>query len=151
MRGGYPLNSVGSDRVPAVGSMDVQRSLDGVANRPGFSRQPVASQSSHGGGCCRSWCQYVPPYGWIKCYSVSPAQRVQQDGQADESRRLKAELHPVSEVRDIPKKRGRSVLCQAIRVKYVFIKAHEMEYRVRRMCSVMRVRTCSTISRYSTT
>jgi transposase len=35
---------------------------------------------------------------------VSPAQRVQQDGQADEIRRLKAELHRVSEERDILKK-----------------------------------------------
>lgn len=43
-------------------------------------------------------------YGWIKCYSVSPAQRVQQDGQADEIRRLKAELRRVSEERDILKK-----------------------------------------------
>ncbi len=33
----------------------------------------------------------------IKRYSVSPAQRVQQDGQADEIRRLKAELRRVSE------------------------------------------------------
>ncbi len=40
----------------------------------------------------------------IKRYSVSPAQRVQQDGQADEIRRLKAELRRVSEERDILKK-----------------------------------------------
>lgn len=38
-------------------------------------------------------------YSWIKRYSVSPAQRVQQDGQADEIRHLKAELRRVSEER----------------------------------------------------
>ena len=43
-------------------------------------------------------------YSWIKRYSVSPAQRVQQDSQADEIRRLKAELRRVSEERDILKK-----------------------------------------------
>ncbi len=36
-------------------------------------------------------------------------------------------------------KKGRRVLCQAIRVKYAFMKAHEAQHSVRRMCRVMQV------------
>jgi len=43
-------------------------------------------------------------YTWIKRYSVSPEERARQDGQHEETRRLKAELKRVSEERDILKK-----------------------------------------------
>lgn len=43
-------------------------------------------------------------YAWIKQYSLPPEQRVAQDQQADELRRLKAELKRVTEERDILKK-----------------------------------------------
>ena len=48
-------------------------------------------------------------------------------------RKLKAELKRVTKERDILKK-GRSVHCQTVRVKYAFIKRHEHEHSVRRMC-----------------
>ena len=44
------------------------------------------------------------PYAWIKQYSLPPGQRAAQDQQADELRRLKAELKRVTEERDILKK-----------------------------------------------
>ena len=56
-----------------------------------------------------------------------------QGSQTDELRKLKAELKRLSEERDILK------FCQAIRVKYAFIKRHEQEHSVRRMCKVMAV------------
>jgi len=77
-------------------------------------------------------------YTWLKRYSVSPELRVQKDEQSAENRRLRAELKRVSEERDILKK-GRSVLRQAVRVRYDFIKDHEAQHAVRRMCSVMQV------------
>ncbi|HBO4397763.1 IS3 family transposase [Achromobacter xylosoxidans] len=77
-------------------------------------------------------------YKWIKAYSVPAAQRQAQVSQTEELRRLKAELRRVTEERDIPKK-GRRVLCQAVRVRYAFIKAHEAQHTVRRMCKVMQV------------
>jgi transposase len=43
-------------------------------------------------------------YTWIKRYSVPAGQRAQHDSQADEIRRLKAELRRVTEERDILKK-----------------------------------------------
>ena len=44
-------------------------------------------------------------YTWIKRYSVPAEQRSQHDSQADEIRRLKAELRRVTEERDILKNR----------------------------------------------
>lgn len=43
-------------------------------------------------------------YQWIKAGRMSPDQRQAQDSQADEMRRLKAELKRVTEERDILKK-----------------------------------------------
>ena len=43
-------------------------------------------------------------YAWMKHYALEPAQRAQRDSQADEIRRLKAELRRVTEERDILKK-----------------------------------------------
>jgi len=43
-------------------------------------------------------------YAWLKRYSISPDERVRQDEQSAENRRLKAELKRVSEERDILKK-----------------------------------------------
>ncbi|SFC51393.1 transposase [Massilia yuzhufengensis] len=43
-------------------------------------------------------------YTWTKCYSVPEAERKAVDAQADEMRRLKAELKRVTEERDILKK-----------------------------------------------
>ncbi|MGP1693406.1 MAG: IS3 family transposase [Giesbergeria sp.] len=77
-------------------------------------------------------------YQWIKRYTLPVEQRQAQTSQTDELRRLKAELKRVTEERDILKK-GRSVLCQAVRVRYAFIKRHEREHSVRRMCKVLRL------------
>ena len=43
-------------------------------------------------------------YSWIKRYDVSDEERVASDEQADEVRRLKAELKRVTDERDILKK-----------------------------------------------
>ena len=43
-------------------------------------------------------------YEWLKRYSLPPVERSELQGQAAESRRLKAELKRVSEERDILKK-----------------------------------------------
>ena len=43
-------------------------------------------------------------YSWIKRYSVPEEERVAADAQADEVRRLKAELKRVTDERDILKK-----------------------------------------------
>lgn len=53
-------------------------------------------------------------------------------------RRLKAELRRVTEERDILKK-GRRVLCQGVRAKYEFMRAHLAEFRVSSMCRVLGV------------
>jgi transposase len=43
-------------------------------------------------------------YSWIKRYSVPDEERIAADAQADEVRRLKAELKRVTDERDILKK-----------------------------------------------
>ncbi|BDB69368.1 hypothetical protein Cthiooxydans_17800 [Comamonas thiooxydans] len=63
-------------------------------------------------------------YKWIKVYAVPSSERQSQTSQAEELR------HP---------KKGRRVTCQAVRVRYAFIKQHEQVYSVRRMCKVMQV------------
>ncbi|MCD9048160.1 IS3 family transposase [Luteimonas sp. MHLX1A] len=55
-----------------------------------------------------------------------------------EMRRLKAELRRVTEERDIPKK-SRRVLCQGVRAKYAFMRAHIGEFRLVAMCRVLGV------------
>ncbi|MFZ7095461.1 IS3 family transposase [Luteimonas dalianensis] len=55
-----------------------------------------------------------------------------------EMRRLKAELRRVTEERDILKK-GRRVLCQGVRAKYAFMRAHIGEFRLVAMCRVLGV------------
>ncbi|GEM_PF-3525663 len=50
---------------------------------------------------------------------------------------MKAELKRMTEERDILK--GRRVLCQAVRVRYEFVKQHEQKHSMRRMCKVMQV------------
>ncbi|AYM97125.1 IS3 family transposase [Acidovorax sp. 1608163] len=52
--------------------------------------------------------------------------------------RLKAELKRANEERDIPKK-GRNVLCQAVRVKCAFMAEHKGQFRLSSMCRVLRV------------
>ncbi|WP_414717451.1 IS3 family transposase [Sulfurovum sp.] len=74
---------------------------------------------------------------WVKQYSQPDTFRKDKNTN-DELKRLKAELKRVTEERDIPKK-GRSVLCQRPRLKYAFIKVHEEQYPVRRLCKVMQV------------
>ena len=64
-------------------------------------------------------------------------QRADAD-QSAEVRRLKTELRRVTEERDILKK-GRRVLCQGVKAKYVFMQAHREEFRVCAMCRVLRV------------
>ncbi|WP_341675998.1 IS3 family transposase [Niveibacterium sp. SC-1] len=77
-------------------------------------------------------------YQWIKRYGVPAVERTKADADSAEIRRLKNELKRVTEERDILKK-GRRVLCQAVRVKYAFIRAHQTQYAVRRMCKVLSV------------
>ncbi|MGV0986648.1 MAG: IS3 family transposase [Limnohabitans sp.] len=77
-------------------------------------------------------------YKWMKEQQMPPGQRQEQLTQTEELRRLKAELKRVTEERDILKK-GRSVLCQAVRVRYAFIERHEKAHGVRRLCTVMDV------------
>src|SRR5690606_818956 len=48
-------------------------------------------------------------YTWIKRYSVPAEQRAERDSQADEIRRLKAELRRVTEERDILKRPPRTL------------------------------------------
>ncbi|MFE8073137.1 IS3 family transposase [Marinobacteraceae bacterium S3BR75-40.1] len=77
-------------------------------------------------------------YKWIKLYGDPESQHQQITDQQDELRKLRSELRRVTEERDILKK-GRSVLCQRVRVKYRFIRAHQNEFQVRVMCRVLKV------------
>ncbi len=69
-------------------------------------------------------------YQWVKARQGPPRPRQVQRSQVDELRRLKSELKRVTEERDILKRKGHSVLCQAARVRYAFIKRHGYEHRV---------------------
>ncbi|HBO3199758.1 IS3 family transposase [Pseudomonas aeruginosa] len=77
-------------------------------------------------------------YAWVKRYSKPEKQRVQEDDQQAELRRLRAELKRVTEERDIPKK-GRRVLCQGVRLKYALISQLSADYSVRRLCLTLKV------------
>ncbi|MYM67078.1 IS3 family transposase [Pseudoduganella sp. FT55W] len=77
-------------------------------------------------------------YAWIKRYGVPDAERKANDAQAEEMRRLKAELKRVTEERDILRK-GRGVLCQDVRVRYAFIREHQAMYSIRRLCKMVGV------------
>ncbi|WP_371323894.1 IS3 family transposase [Dechloromonas sp. ZY10] len=77
-------------------------------------------------------------YEWIKKYSLPEPERLEQQSQSGEIRRLKAELKRVTEEGDILKK-GRSVLCQRVPVRYAFIESEEVRYPVRRLCRMMSV------------
>ncbi|MFA0926893.1 IS3-like element ISPsy29 family transposase [Pseudomonas syringae pv. tagetis] len=77
-------------------------------------------------------------YAWIKRYSKPQAERQQDDDQHAELRRLRAELKRVTEERDNLKK-GRSVLCQGVRLKYAFIKQRAGDYSIRRLCLTLKV------------
>ncbi|MFM9912798.1 MAG: IS3 family transposase [Methylophilaceae bacterium] len=78
-------------------------------------------------------------YHWLK-QSRQQAAPHSQDVVAlkQELTRMKAELRRTTEERDIPKK-GRRVLCQAVRLKYVFIDQHRQEFRLASMCRVRKV------------
>ncbi|KAB0486009.1 IS3 family transposase [Pseudomonas psychrophila] len=77
-------------------------------------------------------------YAWIKRYTKPQEQRVQEDDQSAELRRLRAELKRVTEERDNLKK-GRRVLCQGVRLKCAFIKQLAGDYSIRRLCLSLRV------------
>nr|WP_143054575.1 IS3 family transposase [Massilia timonae] len=77
-------------------------------------------------------------YAWTKHYSVPEDERKAQDAQADEVKRLKAELKRVTEERDILPK-GRGVLCQDVRVRYAFIHQHQAMFSVQRMCKMLKL------------
>ncbi|MBX9753306.1 MAG: IS3 family transposase [Pseudomonadaceae bacterium] len=77
-------------------------------------------------------------YAWVKRYSKPTEQRLQEDDQQVELRRLRAELKRVTEERDILKK-GRRVLCQGVRLKYAFINQLKVDYSVRRLCQTLRL------------
>ncbi|MEN3033303.1 IS3 family transposase, partial [Chromobacterium amazonense] len=77
-------------------------------------------------------------YQWLKRYDPKRTQSAAATDQQAEIRRLKAELKRVTEERDIPKK-GRRILCQGVRVRYAFIRAHAQQFPIRRLCRVMSV------------
>src|SRR5690242_6080494 len=77
-------------------------------------------------------------YVWLKDYGRPVEVRREQQGQAAEMRRLKAELKRVTEGARHPKK-GRGVLCQGVPVRYAFIKSEEERHSVRRLCQMMAV------------
>ncbi|WP_329856299.1 IS3 family transposase [Stenotrophomonas muris] len=79
-------------------------------------------------------------YGWVQAAKKTvpaPGATVAPSDSA-EIRRLKAELRRVTEERDIPKK-SRRVLCQGVRAKYAFMRAHAREFRLVAMCRVLGV------------
>ncbi|WP_148211161.1 IS3 family transposase [Methylovorus glucosotrophus] len=77
-------------------------------------------------------------YAWIKRFSAPEDELQHSSNQQAEICRLKAELRRVTDERDIPKK-GRRVLCQAVRVKYAFIQEHACSHPIRRLCRMMNV------------
>ncbi|OZY32219.1 IS3 family transposase [Pseudomonas lundensis] len=77
-------------------------------------------------------------YAWVKRYTKPQEQRVEEDDQSAEVRRLRAELKRVTEERDNLKK-GRRVLCQGVRLKYAFIKQQADHYAIRRLCLTLKV------------
>ncbi|MFV9491605.1 IS3 family transposase [Pseudomonas aeruginosa] len=77
-------------------------------------------------------------YAWVKRYTKPQEQRVEEDDQSAEVRRLRAELKRVTEERDGLKK-GRRVLCQGVRLKYAFIKQQAGHYAIRRLCLTLKV------------
>jgi hypothetical protein len=70
---------------------------------------------------------------WIKEQRQPPEQRQASQDQPEELRRLRFELKR----RARHSKKGRRVLCRAIRVKYAFIKSQESQHSVRRMCRLL--------------
>ncbi|MCR3984537.1 IS3 family transposase [Aeromonas caviae] len=77
-------------------------------------------------------------YAWIRRYSQLDVQQQYDSSQQAEIRRLKAELRRVTDERDNLKK-GRRVLCQAVRVRYAFIREHASTHPIRRLCRMMNV------------
>lgn len=77
-------------------------------------------------------------YKWMKAYQTPKPERQLQATQAEELRRLRAELKRVTEERDISKK-GSGVFCQAVRVKYPFIQQYAPHYAIRHSYKVMQV------------
>ncbi|QVN05601.1 IS3 family transposase [Pseudomonas rhodesiae] len=77
-------------------------------------------------------------YAWVKRYTKPQEQRVEEDDQSAEVRRLRAELKRVTEERDNLKK-GRRVFCQGVRLKYAFIKQQAGHYAIRRLCLTLKV------------
>ncbi|MFD1683195.1 IS3 family transposase [Pseudomonas rhodesiae] len=77
-------------------------------------------------------------YAWVRRYTKPQEQRVEEDDQSAEVRRLRAELKRVTEERDNLKK-GRRVLCQGVRLKYAFIKQQAGHYAIRRLCLTLKV------------
>ena len=77
-------------------------------------------------------------YKWIKAYSAPATERQAQLSQTERT----AAPEGRSAARDGGArhlKKGRRVLCQAVRVRYAFIKVHEAQHSVRRMCQVMQM------------
>ncbi|MCR6687027.1 IS3 family transposase [Pseudoxanthomonas sp.] len=79
-------------------------------------------------------------YGWVQTAkkTMPAAGATVAPSESAEIRRLKAELRRVTEERDILKK-GRRVLCQGVRAKYAFMRAHAREFRLVAMCRVLGV------------
>ncbi|WP_181360122.1 IS3 family transposase [Stenotrophomonas panacihumi] len=78
-------------------------------------------------------------YGWVQAAKkAAPAASPAVASDSAEVRRLKAELKRVTEERDILKK-GRRVLCQGVKAKYAFMRAHAREFRLVAMCRVLGV------------
>ena len=74
-------------------------------------------------------------YEWLKRYGVPEQERLETQSQSAEIRKLKAELRRVTEERDILKRPPRTL--PGVPVRYAFIRAHEEQHPVRRLCQMM--------------
>ncbi len=76
-------------------------------------------------------------YGWVQAArkTVPVAGATVAPSDSAEIRRLNTELRRVTEERDILIM-SRRVLCQGVRAKYAFMRAHAREFRMVAMCRV---------------
>lgn len=77
-------------------------------------------------------------FAWLRQHRKALVERQADAGLAAENLRLQAEVKCLTEEGDILKI-GRAVLCQGVRAKHAFMKAHQQEFRVTTMCPVLGV------------
>lgn len=70
--------------------------------------------------------------------SAAAHRPAQQHAQADELRRLKAELKRVTEERDILRKAA-AYFAKTSGLRYAFIHQHQQVFSVQRMCKVLKI------------